>query len=108
MARALLGALGVATADLTYALIALTIGAALSSALSAHRSELQLFSSLLLFALGIWLAQNALRSTPSRPVDQPAPGLVRLYLLTLANPLTIVLSWRLLGSCTPAPPSRWR
>jgi threonine/homoserine/homoserine lactone efflux protein len=91
ISAALLAALGVAAADLTYALIALTMGAGLSSALSAHRWELQLFSSLLLFALGIWLAQKALRSTHSGPLDEPAPSLVRLYLLTLANPLTIVL-----------------
>ena len=49
---ALLAALGVAAADLTYAVVALTVGAALATALSAHRPALQGFSSLLLLAWG--------------------------------------------------------
>lgn len=89
---ALLAALGVAAADLTYAVIALTVGAALAGALSAHRLALQGFSSLLLFALGLWLAHKALRTPQlTQPLEQRAPGAGRLYLLTLANPLTIVL-----------------
>ena len=109
VAAALLAALGVAAADLTYAVIALTAGAALSSALSPHRWELQLISSLLLFALGIWLAQKALRSTQSGTLEEPAPGLLRLYLLTMANPLTIVLFVAFAGQlhATKAPRSRW-
>jgi threonine/homoserine/homoserine lactone efflux protein len=89
---ALLAALGVAAADLTYALIALTVGAALASALSAHSLQLQVFSSLLLVALGMWLARSAVRRRGVvRPIAKDAPGVGRLYLLTLANPLTIVL-----------------
>src|SRR5690349_2533509 len=42
LSAALRAALGVAAADLTYAVIAFTLGAALTSALSAHRRELQL------------------------------------------------------------------
>ena len=89
---ALLAALGVAAADLTYAVVALTVGAALATALSAHRLALQGFSSLLLLALGVWLAHKAFRaSAQTRPVEERAPSMARLYLLTLANPLTIVL-----------------
>ena len=89
---ALLAALGVAAADLTYAVVALTAGAALATALSAHRLALQGFSSLLLLALRIWLAQKALRASPQTgPLEERAPGMARLYLLTLGNPLTIVL-----------------
>jgi threonine/homoserine/homoserine lactone efflux protein len=92
LGAALRAALGVAVADLTYAVVALSVGAALASALSAHRLELQLFSSLLLLALGIWLGHRALRGPQdSGPLAQRAPGMVRLYLLTLGNPLTIVL-----------------
>ena len=90
--EALLAALGVAAVDLTYAGVALTVGAALASALSAHRLALQVFSSLLLFALGVWLAHKALRTSQrTQPLDERAPGAGRLYVLTLANPLTIVL-----------------
>ena len=99
---ALLAALGVAAADLTYAVVALTAGAALATALSAHRLALQGFSSLLLLALGIWLAQKALRASPQTgPLEERAPGMARLYLLTLGNPLTIVLFVGFAGSCTP-------
>jgi threonine/homoserine/homoserine lactone efflux protein len=45
LGAALLAALGVAAADLSYAVVALTVGAALSSGLSAHRLELKIFSS---------------------------------------------------------------
>ena len=92
LGAALLAAFGVAAADLSYAVVALTVGAALSSGLSTHRLELQIFSSLLLLALGIWLARKALQSPPTTgPLVERAPGMVRLYVLTMANPLTIVL-----------------
>ena len=93
LGAALLAALGVAAADLSYAVVALTAGAALSSGLSAHRLELQIFSSLVLLALGTWLARRALRSLPTTagPLAERAPGMARLYVLTMANPLTIVL-----------------
>jgi threonine/homoserine/homoserine lactone efflux protein len=89
---ALLAALGVAAADFTYALVALTVGAALATALSAHAHALQGFSSTLLIALGWWLARKAMRaSAGAGPPQTRMPGMARLYLLTLANPLTIVL-----------------
>jgi threonine/homoserine/homoserine lactone efflux protein len=92
LSAALRAALGVAAADLTYAVVAFTLGAVLSSVLSAHRSELQLFSSGILLALGIWLAYKALAGAGlERPPAEPAPGMLRLYVLTMANPLTMIL-----------------
>jgi threonine/homoserine/homoserine lactone efflux protein len=92
LGAALRAAVGVAAADLTYAMLAFTLGAALTSALNAYRMTLQLCSSGLLLALGMWLAYRALlRPAPEGPLAEPAPGMLRLYLLTLANPLTIVL-----------------
>jgi threonine/homoserine/homoserine lactone efflux protein len=95
LAAALAGALGVALADFTYALVALSAGSGLAELLHDQQREFQLASSGLLTSLGLWLAVEAARKVPraSGPGAGKArdPGLVRLYLLTLANPLTILL-----------------
>ena len=90
---ALASALGVALADLTYAGIALGAGAIVSANLEAQRGLFQATSSALLLALGIWLSRSALRAG-AIDAGAPAPaavGLLPTYLLTLANPLTILL-----------------
>lgn len=90
---ALRAALGVALADLTYALLALAAGAELASRLETHQNTFRLASSGLLILLGLWLAARALLRTDTAS-DATAPralGPLQLYLLTLANPLTIVL-----------------
>lgn len=95
MAAALAGALGVALADFTYALVALSAGSGLAALLHSYQREFQWVSSGLLVLLGMWLVARALRKRASAgdPMDTTirAPGLVQLYLLTLANPLTILL-----------------
>ena len=92
---ALAGALGVALADFTYALVALSAGTGLAALLHGHQREFQFTSSGLLILLGLWLATKAMRQpVPKAGAKQQAtrpPGLVQLYLLTLANPLTILL-----------------
>jgi threonine/homoserine/homoserine lactone efflux protein len=94
-AAALAGALGVALADFTYALVALSAGSGLGVALRAHQGEVQIAGSALLIVLGLWLAAEAMRKAdPLAGADNTggqAPGLLRLYMLTLANPLTILL-----------------
>ncbi len=96
LSAALSAALGVALADLTYAVLALTAGSGLSVLLHIHDRAIRLTSSGLLLLLGLWLAVRALRgraaSTGALPERKTrAPGLIELYLLTLANPLTILL-----------------
>src|SRR5262245_40560718 len=92
---ALAGAMGVALADFTYALVALSAGSGLAVVLRSHQHEIQLAASVLLIVLGLWLAAGAARSANPLPGSDNAtgsgPGLLRLYLLTLANPLTILL-----------------
>lgn len=60
-----------------------------------YQREFQFTSSGLLILLGLWLATKAMRQpVPKAGAAQQAtrpPGLVQLYLLTLANPLTILL-----------------
>ena len=60
LSAALAGAIGVALADLTYALTALLAGAGLSAALRSQQHVLEAGSSLLLILLGVWLAAAAL------------------------------------------------
>lgn len=103
---ALPAALGVALADLTYAVIALSAGAALHALLRDHERALLLTFSALLTVLGGWLFAAALR--PRAAIDEPrltptrAASPIRLYLLTLANPLTILLFAGYSGQITVA------
>jgi len=102
---ALAAALGVALADLTYAVLALAAGSGAFALLHAHDRTLRLGSSALLIVVGLWLTARALH-LPAGPTDGAhapvgrAPGLVHLYLLTLANPLTIVLFVAFSGQMT--------
>jgi threonine/homoserine/homoserine lactone efflux protein len=96
LSAALYAALGVALADLTYAVLALSAGAGLFALLHAHDRAIRLSSSGLLFLLGLWLAMRAVRNPAASTEASPelktrAPGPIELYLLTLANPLTILL-----------------
>jgi threonine/homoserine/homoserine lactone efflux protein len=105
LSAALTAALGVALADLTYAVLALAAGSGAFALLHAHDKILRLASSALLILLGLWLAARALRRPTA--VTGPhgmnrAPSLVQLYLLTLANPLTIVLFVAFSGQMTGA------
>jgi len=93
LAAALRAALGVALADLTYALPALAAGAELARRLEAHQSTFRVASSALLIVMGVWLAASSLlrTETAAAATARRAPGPLQLYLLTLANPLTILL-----------------
>ena len=103
---ALAGALGVALADFTYALVALSAGSGLGVLLQTRQREIQLAASALLIVLGLWLAAGAMRKADLLPgaddTGGQAPGLLRLYLLTLANPLTILLFIGFSGQMTVA------
>ena len=92
---ALAAALGVALADFTYALFAFSAGSGLALLLQSHRQVFRTASSGLLLALGLWLFAGVMRRPLGAATSAAPPGnglgLVRLYLLTLANPLTVLL-----------------
>jgi putative LysE/RhtB family amino acid efflux pump len=93
-ASALAGAFGVAAADLTYAVLALVCGSVLAPLLHSNQQLFKTSSSVLLLVLGIWLAVSAVRGSVLSALNISAKetrGAVRFYLLTLANPLTILL-----------------
>jgi putative LysE/RhtB family amino acid efflux pump len=105
LSAALPAALGVALADLTYALLALAAGSGLFALLDAHHRGLRLASSGLLILLGSWLTVQALRMPAAQTANRTepttrAPGLVQFYVLTLANPLTILLFAAFSGQMT--------
>jgi threonine/homoserine/homoserine lactone efflux protein len=108
LAGALAAALGVALADLTYAVVALSAGSGLFALLHAHDRAIRVASSGILVLLGLWMAARALRS-PVASTDGSwegktrAPSLLQFYLLTLANPLTILLFVAFSGQMTAAP-----
>ena len=92
---AMAAGLGAATADLIYALLAFTLGSLLLPTLSLYEHELQFGSAWMLIALGIWMiwravhaGQNPLPAARSAPASGP---FLSTLLLTLVNPLTIVL-----------------
>ena len=108
-------ALGVATADVVYALVAVCGGAAPAPALRPVTQPLRWGSAVVLIALAAYGTVTAVRRYRDRradaPADRPASGAVRAYLgmwgMTMMNPLTIVYFTALvLGRQAAATPGR--
>jgi arginine exporter protein ArgO len=108
-------ALGVATADFVYALIAVCGGAALAPALRPVTQPLRWGSAVVLIALAAYGTVTAVRryrqGRDDAAADRPASGAVRAYLgmwgMTMMNPLTIVYFTALvLGRQAAATPGR--
>lgn len=100
--------LGAALADLAYAAAALAVGGWVAPALIAHDTALRTAAALVLTLFGLWMVRGALKPAPASTPEAPAaqPGLARrptatLFLLTIVNPLTIVL---FLGFTAHLPP----
>ena len=88
-------AVGVATADGCYAIVAFTIGAMLAGTLASHLLLFRVGGALVLLAMGTWMLWQALRDR-RRTLDGDVltPGnrpFTSMFFVTLANPLTILL-----------------
>jgi arginine exporter protein ArgO len=91
-------ALGVATADLVYSLIAVCGGAAVAPALRPVTLPLRRGSAVVLIALAVYTAVTTVRRYRARQDDtapvRAASGAARAYLgmwgMTMLNPLTVV------------------
>ncbi|WP_369221012.1 LysE family transporter [Streptomyces sp. R39] len=107
-------ALGVATADGLYALLAAAGGAALAAALLPVLGPLRLVSALVLVALAVRGAALALRQFRERRLaaraERPVPGPGRAYLgllgITLLNPTTVIYFAALVVGTRSAEPVR--
>ena len=93
---ALASAAGVATADFVYALAAFAAGSGLAKLLEREQRTFALAASALLIGIGAWLATGAMGALRPPAASARAAGAQRIgfagtFLLTLANPLTIVL-----------------
>ncbi len=91
----LAAALGVATADGVYALVAVLGGAAIAAVIAPFAGPLRLISAAILLGLAAHGALRAVRThrvATVRPVSPLAPGRAYLSLLgiTLVNPATVV------------------
>ncbi|MGW2958486.1 LysE family transporter [Streptomyces sp. NPDC001220] len=107
-------ALGVASADGLYALLAAVGGAALATALLPVLGPLRLVSALVLVALAVRGAAVALRQYRERRLsaraERPVPGPGRAYLgllgITLLNPTTVIYFAALVVGTRSAEPVR--
>lgn len=88
-------ACGAALADLSYALLAFFAGAALLARLQRYQAPIRVGGAVALLALAVWMLQDALRTSPDRPLrqapDDRSRPFLTTFLLTLVNPMTIVV-----------------
>jgi threonine/homoserine/homoserine lactone efflux protein len=89
-------ALGAASADWIYALLAFSVGSEVIGALAPQAPIIRRGSGLLLIAIGAWLAWKAVRSraadsAPSERVRLTVAGFWITLGLTLSNPLTLAI-----------------
>ena len=83
--------LGAALADLVYALLAFSIGALLLPALEGHATAIRIGCALLLTGLGVWMLLQRPADAAAAPARPAAHLLLPVFLLTLVNPMTIVV-----------------
>ncbi|MFF8598954.1 LysE family transporter [Streptomyces sp. NPDC015232] len=107
-------ALGVATADGAYALLAVAGGSVLVPLLTPVTTPLRWASAVLLVALAVRAAWTAVRAhragaLASRDDGVPGPGPARAYLtflgITILNPMTVIYFAALILATGPAAPA---
>ena len=94
--RAIAAGMGVATADLAFAVVAVAVGGAAGAALAGHQDEIRLFAAAVLAAIAVH-GLMGLRSgrdqvsADSAPHHSPGARVhyARFLAITIANPLTI-------------------
>jgi threonine/homoserine/homoserine lactone efflux protein len=92
---AILSGLGAALADLTYSMIGFTFGYSLISILQDNQKLLKITSSIVLMAFGLYMIISSMKKrnkeSEIKAYVKPANALWTTYLLTIVNPLTILL-----------------
>jgi len=91
----LLSVLGAALADLTYSLVGFTFGYSLISILQDNQKWLKISSAVVFIGFGVFMIASALKrrnkEVEIKTYAKPANALWTTYILTIVNPLTILL-----------------
>jgi threonine/homoserine/homoserine lactone efflux protein len=92
---AILSGIGAALADLTYSLIGFSFGYTLVSILKDNQTLIKITSALVLMCFGIYMIISSLKKrnkeSEKKSYVKPTNALWTTYLLTIVNPLTILL-----------------
>lgn len=91
LAAGAFAAAGAALADLVYALAAFMVGALVLPLLAAHENKVRIASASLLVALGVLMLLRRPAEAAAAPAQPAARLLLPVFLLTLVNPMTIVV-----------------
>ncbi|WP_266205649.1 LysE family translocator [Pontibacter kalidii] len=93
----LMSGLGAALADFTYGLMAFSVGAVIVGYLHLNAYYFKFLTSLILVVFGLWMLKGSLKPSLEKQKGQPETKkksgftyLLSTYLLTVANPLTVV------------------
>ena len=84
-------AAGAALADLVYALAAFSVGALVLPLLAAHQTGVRIAAASMLVALGLVMLLRRPAEAAAAPAQPVARMLLPVFLLTLVNPMTIVV-----------------
>jgi putative LysE/RhtB family amino acid efflux pump len=88
-------ACGAALADFSYALLAFSAGAALLARLQRYEAPIRVGGAVALLTLAVWMLQGVMRPPAEAPPREAAGDrsrpFVTTFLLTLVNPMTIVV-----------------
>lgn len=111
MSVAVCSAVGAATADLLYSLVAFIIGARVVAALSTHGRAIHVVSGAALIGVGLWLGARTARPARTsdevrKQADPKRVGFRVTLLLTLANPLTLAIFFGFAGQLSLGGDSR--
>jgi threonine/homoserine/homoserine lactone efflux protein len=97
VAVAVRSGLGAAAADFLYSVLAFAAGGGILAALTSHAQLLRVLSALILIGIGAWLTWKApqaaarLSASSASARGMLSPGFRATLVLTLANPLTLIL-----------------
>lgn len=98
---ALFTSLGIATADFTYALIALSVGVSVLLFIETYEDYVHLFSGVVLLGLALHIAYSAIRTYKQHIQVYAAKAkgndFVSAYALTMHNPMTVAVFLGFLG-----------
>jgi threonine/homoserine/homoserine lactone efflux protein len=99
-------ALGAASGDWVYALLAFSVGSEIIRALAPHAPIIRTISAFLLIAIGAWLAWKGVHSRPadSAPSERARATVAGFWItlgLTLSNPLTLAIFLGFAGQLSP-------